>query len=143
MLYTMLSNGGFMDSIKVHVSGEKWMGEGGFAGESLWATRLSSNTAKIDNTPFFTYGLSLHDTVLIDGENEILSVVEPSGLRNIRAILPEGTDIDAIFANLKALGATVEGFSGGVMLAATVSENLLKRVTDYFDSLNLAWENGN
>lgn len=60
-------------------------------GESLWATPLGSDLYRIENVPFFAYGLNFLDVVLATADSdelkpEVRKVVEPSGHRTYRII---------------------------------------------------------
>lgn len=60
-------------------------------GESLWATPMGNNLYRIENVPFFAYGLNFHDVVLAtsDAEDlkpEIRNVVTASGHRTYRVL---------------------------------------------------------
>jgi hypothetical protein len=58
-------------------------------GESMWATPLGNDLFKVENIPFYAYGLNFHDIVraIPDSEgqiSEIRALVEPSGHRTFR-----------------------------------------------------------
>lgn len=66
-------------------------------GESLWATPLGNNLYRIENVPFFAYGLNFLDVVLATADTdelnpEIREVVTPSGHRTFRIIF--STDVE-------------------------------------------------
>jgi len=60
-------------------------------GESLWATPLGSDLYRIENVPFFAYGLNFLDIVLATPDSdqlkpEIRRLVTPSGHKTYRII---------------------------------------------------------
>ncbi len=73
--------------IKVHVTLDPPCGN--IKGESLWATPISEDTAKLDNIPFYATHLSLGDLVRIDAEGEVLDVLEKAA-RSRHATYPSG-----------------------------------------------------
>lgn len=72
--------------VKVHVDlPNNWA----TSGESMWATDLGNNRYRLENVPFFAYGLNFHDVVIaipVSEETipEIRSVEQPSGNRTLR-----------------------------------------------------------
>ncbi len=65
-------------------------------GESLYATPLGNNLYRIENVPFFAYGLNYLDEVLATADSdelkpEIRKVVTPSGHRTYRVIFMKET----------------------------------------------------
>lgn len=66
-------------------------------GESLWATPLGNDLYRIENVPFFAYGLNFLDVVLAISDSddlipEIRKVETPSGRRTYRVIFKEGVE---------------------------------------------------
>jgi hypothetical protein len=60
-------------------------------GESMWATPLGNDLYRIENVPFFSYGLNFFDVVHATPDNEdqipeIRKVVTPSGHRTYRVM---------------------------------------------------------
>ena len=60
-------------------------------GESLWATPLGNDLYRIENVPFFAYGLNFLDIVVATADSdelkpEIRRIVTPSGHRTYRII---------------------------------------------------------
>ncbi len=58
-------------------------------GESMWATPLGNDLFKVENIPFYAYGLNFHDIVRATPDSEgqipeIRALVEPSGHRPFR-----------------------------------------------------------
>ena len=88
----------------------------GTGGESMWAIRLDKDLYKIDNVPFYAYGLNFRDIVQVDSTDSekkpvVLKVVEPSGHETIRVIFPKGfakTKQEPVIDELKQMGVEVE-----------------------------------
>jgi hypothetical protein len=62
-------------------------------GESLWATPLGNDLYRIENVPFFAYGLNFLDVVLATADSEELKpevrkVISASGHRTYRVMFP-------------------------------------------------------
>jgi hypothetical protein len=58
-------------------------------GESFWASSLGNDLYKLENVPFYAYGLNFHDIVKATHENdndipEIREIIELSGHRTFR-----------------------------------------------------------
>jgi len=80
---------------KVHVSLlNHWM----CAGESLWASPVEGEPEhfKLENVPYFTYGLALGDVVraveTADHPREVVSIIQPSGHRTLRIAFTDKAD---------------------------------------------------
>ena len=70
--------------------------------ETPWAERVDANLFRLDNLPWFAYGVSDDDVVEgsvtdADGVFEFMRVVIPSGNRLIRVILEDPADPVAYF----------------------------------------------
>ena len=86
--------------------------------ETLWATHLGANDYKLDNSPFYAYGVSWEDVVLApfdadEGFPTFERVVAKSGNRTVRVIFrtpfEEGNESDRVLRGLVALGCSYEG----------------------------------
>lgn len=85
-------------------------------GESMWATPLGNDLYRIENVPFFAYGLNFLDIVLAKSESEdlipeICSVVTPSGHRTYRIMFDKKLNRDKqveLLASLEQHSATYE-----------------------------------
>ena len=83
-------------------------------GESLWATPLGKDLYRLENVPFYAYGLHFHDVVLAtandeDLKPEIQQVAEASGHQTFRILFREGLDRqeqESILDSLEPLGVT-------------------------------------
>jgi Domain of unknown function (DUF4265) len=117
--------------------------------ETLWAMTVGPGRFKLDNVPWFAYGLSLGD--IVEGVEyapamyDFTRVAEPSGNRAIRVMLDEGrgTNSDAgkvLLAGLTDLGCGYEGATRrlvGVTIPPSVN---LADVADYLVSTGVTWE---
>lgn len=66
-------------------------------GESLWATPLGNDLYRIENVPFYAYGLNFHDVVKATSDSdelmsEIRELVESSGHRTFRIFFYNSLD---------------------------------------------------
>lgn len=84
-------------------------------GESMWATPLGNDLYRIENVPFFAYGLNFLDIVLAKSESEdlipeICSVVTPSGHRTYRIMFDKKLNRDKqveLLASLEQKGVSM------------------------------------
>ena len=92
--------------------------DGGVTVETLWAYSLGDDRYRLDNSPFYAYGVSWQDVVYAPYVPEermatFESVVEKSGNRTIRVLFdpPEapGNESDQVLQGLVALGCSYEG----------------------------------
>ncbi|WP_395685345.1 DUF4265 domain-containing protein [Caenimonas koreensis] len=86
--------------------------------ETLWAFELGSDRYRLDNLPFYAYGVSVADVVLApfvveEGFPTFQRVLEKSGNRTIRVIfeppLAVGNQSRDLLDQLVALGVEYEG----------------------------------
>lgn len=85
-------------------------------GESMWATPLGNDLFKIENVPFYAYGLNFHDIVRATPDSdeqipEVRELVEPSGHRTFRVFFQKHISQDKqeeILASLKELTISYE-----------------------------------
>jgi hypothetical protein len=86
--------------------------------ETLWAYELGKDRYKLDNSPFYAYGVSWGDTVLApldesEGLPTFRSVLEKSGNRTVRIIFDppvvSGDASDLVLKELLDLGCDFEG----------------------------------
>ncbi len=66
-------------------------------GESFWATALGHDLFRLENVPFYAYGLNFHDVVKATSESEelipeIRELVELSGHRTFRVFFEKNID---------------------------------------------------
>jgi len=84
--------------------------------ETVWATSLGGDIYRIDNTPWYAYGISWNDIVEAKAPSPpeglaFTRVVQKSGHRTVRIILDEAERPEAL-ASLSGLGCTYEGSNG-------------------------------
>jgi Domain of unknown function (DUF4265) len=117
--------------------------------ETLWATSLGDDQYKIDNSPFYAYGVSWEDVVYApvdpeDGRPTFLRVVSKSGNRTVRVIfdppVQDGNESDRVLQGLVALGCTYEGANRGYMSVNVPPELSLAAVRDYLVEQDAQWE---
>ncbi|MFO0858112.1 MAG: DUF4265 domain-containing protein [Phycisphaerales bacterium] len=83
--------------------------------ESLWATPVGLHKYRLENSPFFAYGVSFQDVVeardkFDDGVLEFIRVVKKSGNRTLRMSHEAGKPISSkILKPLLDMGCTYEG----------------------------------
>ncbi len=86
--------------------------------ETLWAFHLGGDRYRLDNLPFFAYGVSVADVVLAphveeEGLPTFQQVLEKSGNRTIRVIfeppLAPGNQSRVLLDQLVSLGVEYEG----------------------------------
>ncbi len=90
--------------------------EQGMDSEALWAERVSADTFRIRNSPFFAFDLSLDDVIRaekVDGDWHFREVVNRSGHSTYRAYLLEDRnigddDVQQAIEPITTLGAEVE-----------------------------------
>ncbi len=86
--------------------------------ETLWAFELGDQRYKLDNSPFYAYGVSWGDTVLapldeVEGLPTFHSVVSKCGNRTVRIMFDPpvvtGNESDTVLQGLVGLGCDFEG----------------------------------
>ncbi|WP_341325878.1 DUF4265 domain-containing protein [Methylotuvimicrobium sp. KM2] len=86
--------------------------------ETLWATSLGGDKYKLDNSPFYAYGVSWEVVVLAPFSEEeqfpvFLSIVAKLGNRTVRVIfdppVEDGNESNEILKGLVSLGCDYEG----------------------------------
>ena len=101
------------DLVKVHVDLPNHWATGG---ESLWATPLGNDQYRLENVPFFAYGLNFHDVVLATPDSddtipEVRAVISQSGHRTLRVIFSKSVERETqaqLLDTLKAYDASYE-----------------------------------
>jgi hypothetical protein len=117
--------------------------------ETLWATHLDGDKYKLDNSPFYAYGVSCEDVVLAPFSEEeqfptFLEVVEKSGNRTVRVIfdppVEDGNQSDQILKGLVELGCDYEG-ANRKYITVNIPPNInLESVRNYLIEHNATWE---
>jgi hypothetical protein len=120
--------------------------------ETLWAVRVAEGRFRLDNSPWFAYGVSLGD--IVEGTEyapnmyELSKVVERSGNRTIRVILAPDSRADSpngnvFIAEVKALGCDVENMNDVLLSIIIPPEVDLSSVVDYLVTSGHEWEYAN
>lgn len=117
--------------------------------ETLWATSLGDDLYKIDNSPFYAYGVSWEDVVFAPVDPEegcptFARVVSKGGNRTVRIIfdppVQEGNESSRVLQGLVALGCTYEGANRGYMSVNVPPKLSLAAVRDYLVEQEAHWE---
>ena len=122
--------------------------DGGTDVETLWATPMGNNRYRVENSPWFAYGVSFLDIVralpAAEGFPVFECVVEKSGNYTVRMILEtpaeEGNRSANILSDLVALGASYEGANGKFIALNIESQADFQRVCRFLTDNNLRWE---
>ena len=111
--------------------------------ETLWAFDLGGGRYRLDNTPWYAYGVSWQDVVEAtadaDGQLQFKRVLEKSGNRTIRIVADEPFS-DAWLDQITRLGCSFEGANRkyiGVNLPPGVD---LAVVAAFLTDANIRWE---
>ena len=124
-------------------------GEGDAMVETLWATPLGGDHYKLDNSPFYAYGVSWEDTIFApyDAQEDFItfhSVVAKSGNRTIRFIadppVSPGNAADQVLQGLVALGCSYEGAYSRCISVNIPSTVELQEVSFYLIERDAQWE---
>jgi hypothetical protein len=114
--------------------------------ETLWAFDLGGGRYKLDNTPWFAYGVSTGDVIEAEREEPggfpvFRRVVEKSGSRTIR-IASEEDFSDELFQQIKDLGCSFEGANHRYVAIDIPAEVDLSAVADFLSAKDIRWEHG-
>lgn len=123
--------------------------DGSSSVETLWAIPLDNDLYKLDNSPFYAYGVSWQDTVYApfdsqEGMPTFQSVVERSGNRTVRVILDPrasiGSETSGVLKGLVQLGCSYEG-ANSRYFSVTVPQGIeLESIRAYLIELDVQWE---
>lgn len=116
--------------------------------ETLWAERVGPDQYKLDNSPFWAYGVSWRDVVEArpgaEGMLTFVRVIQKSGHRTVRLILnppaDESADSQAILDGVVALGASYEGMHPGYLSIDIPPGIELARIAEYLTASGQQWE---
>lgn len=116
--------------------------------ETLWAEHVGADHYRIDNSPFWAYGVSWRDIVEAqpdpDGMLRFQRVIEKSGHRTLRLILKlpadKSEESQSILDGLNAIGATYEGMNPGYLSIDLAPHVPLEPVVEYLVSSGQQWE---
>ncbi len=117
--------------------------------ETIWAFPVGGDLYKIDNSPFYAYGVSLGDTVEAPWSEEngfplFRRVVEKSGYRTVRVILDPPAENDnksqKLLDEIVALGCSYEGANRTYITVDIPKEIDLWKVRDFLIEKEAKWE---
>jgi len=117
--------------------------------ETLWAFDLGRDRYRIDNCPFYAYGVSLADIVLapFDPDEQFPTfrqVLHKSGNRTLRIILDEpagpGNATEKILQEITQMGCGYEGATKRYFAINIPSSADLAAVTMFLHVYNIEWE---
>ncbi len=129
---------------------------GPYHSEGLWAIEVDAKRGhyRLDNTPFFAYGISYGDVVLAkpdpDGVLIFKRVVESSGRLTLRIMLDEGTSEETFHKladEVKAAGGDHLEGGFGILIAFDVPNDKFDDITRFLQGLEndgriRSWEHG-
>jgi len=111
--------------------------------ETLWAFDLGDHRYRLDNTPWFQYGVSYQDIVEAfpepDGFLFFTRVVEKSGYRTIRVQADTGVP-QSLIDNLTASGCSFEGANPRFIAFDIPPDASLEAVVRVLMEANANWE---
>src|SRR5688500_6522888 len=117
--------------------------------ETMWATHLGEDKYRLDNSPFWAYGVSWEDVVLApfseeEGHPTFQRVVSKSGNRTVRVVLEplleDGNESDMLVKGLVALGCSYEGASRRYISVNVPASVPLGEVRNYLIEQDATWE---
>lgn len=115
--------------------------------ETLGAVALGDGRYRIDNVPFFAYNVSLGDVVEARGKRlpRVRRVVEKSGHRTVRVVLPEEEGLEGPTARpliqaIERLGCQFEGFAPMLLAIDVPPEVKIDQVVSTLEQAGVEWE---
>ena len=123
--------------------------DGGADVETLWATHLEGDNYRLDNSPFYAFGVSWEDVVSApfnadEGFPTFERVVSKSGNRTIRVLfktpIEPGNESDRLVQGLIALGCDYEGATRKYISVNIPPGVVLDVVRNYLIEHNATWE---
>lgn len=117
--------------------------------ETLWATSLGGDEYRLDNSPFWAYGVSWEDVVSApfseeEGFPTFRSVVRKSGNRTVRIIFDppteSGSESERVLQGLVAIGCSYEGMNKKYVSVNIPPSVTLDSVRNYLIENNTTWE---
>jgi hypothetical protein len=123
--------------------------DGSASTETLWAYDLGDDRYKLDNSPFYAYGVSWGDTVLAphddaEGHATFQSVLVKSGYRTVRVIFDppvrRGNESNATLKGLVKLGCEYERANAHYIVLSIPPSVDLARIADYLNERKATWE---
>ena len=116
--------------------------------ETLWAERVGPDLYRLDNSPFWAYGVSWLDVVEahadVDGQLVMSRVAQKGGHRTVRVVFETGVDesieAKAVLDGVVALGASYEGMNSRYLAIDIPPGVELMSVADYLTRHAVQWE---
>ncbi|MDP8932465.1 MAG: DUF4265 domain-containing protein [Actinomycetota bacterium] len=116
--------------------------------ETLWAEPVGDGHFRLDNAPFFAYGVSADDIVAAEateheGVFEFRGVVRRAGNRTVRlAFVDEGTANrrSQVLARIVELGCSYEGANPNYIAITVPGDVDLDAVVDTLQQTGMTWE---
>jgi len=111
--------------------------------EALWAFDLGGGRYRLDNTPWYAYGISWQDVVEArldqDGQLQLVKVVSKSGNRTVR-IRAEEPFTDDWLEKIVSLGASYEGANRRYIGINVPQDVNLDVITSFLVAEGVEWE---
>jgi hypothetical protein len=111
--------------------------------ETLWAVDLGQGRFRLDNTPWYAYGISWQDVVEAQpdegGQLQFVKLISKSGNRTVR-ITAEQPFTDKWLEKVVSLGATYEGANRRYIGISVPPETNLDVVTRFLIAEGVTWE---
>ena len=123
--------------------------DGGADVETLWAYDLGSDKYKLDNLPYYAYGVSCDDVVLAPFDEDeqfptFKKVISKSGNRTIRIIfdlpMESGNRSGDLIARLVAMGCDFEGANKKYIVVNIPPSVELNAVAEQLNLAEVTWE---
>ncbi|MBJ7575482.1 DUF4265 domain-containing protein [Luteimonas sp. MC1828] len=117
--------------------------------ETLWAVPLGNDRYMLDNSPFFSYGVSWQDVVIAPHDPQeqmptFQSVAERSGNRTVRVMfdpsVAPGNASEQILHGLEEIGCSFERAHSGYVSVNVPPVVDLDKVRSYLIAKNAQWE---
>ena len=117
--------------------------------ETLWATRMRQDQYKLENSPFYVYGVSWQDIVYAPFSEEegfpvYSNIVTKSGNRTVRVIfdppVSPGNESDGILQGLVKIGCDYEGANKTYIVINIPPAVTLESVRNYLIGVSANWE---
>jgi Domain of unknown function (DUF4265) len=116
--------------------------------ETVWAEQVGPDHYRLDNSPFWAYGVSWRDVVEAHmdegGQLGFTRIVEKSGHRTVRTIFQPGIDENsegqAVIDEVVRLGCTYEGMHPGYIAIDIPPAVELMQVAAYLTDRGVQWE---
>lgn len=115
--------------------------------ESVWGIYQGDNVYILDNTPYYTYGVSKGDSVLVrqdDGELVVTHVIKQGGHSTIRVYANDPEKKSEIIEHLEKLGASCVSNKFSIFSVDIPVPCVFLRVDEYLSAIsngeNIAYE---